>query len=427
MRRIIFFLVAAAIVVAIAWFIAGLPGHVTAQFGATTVEAATPVAVLALLILLALLYLVLRILFGLIRGPRALGAWGSRRRRRKGDVAVTRTLLALAAGEKADARREAGRARRLLGDTPQTLLLSAEAGRLSGRDDEAEAMFRKLTDRKDAAFLGYRGLLRQAMARQDWAQAASLARQAEAAHPGAAWLQEERAQLAIRTGNWAEALELFDASTPKAALATAAAAVAPDSGRALRLARQAWKDDASLPPAALAYASRLREDGRESRAQAVVRHTWALTPHPDLAAFALAPTSDRLARVQAAQALTRANPEHVESRLLLARVSLEAGLTGEARHHAEAARDAGVNQRRPWLLLAEIEEEERGDTEEGRQAQRDALRQAAQADPDPAWRCTACHAQQTEWHAACPVCAAAGTLRWTASAGTSYPVPAVIE
>src|SRR5699024_6142880 len=121
--------------------------------------------------------------------------------------------LALAAGEKADARREASRARRLLGDTPQTLLLSAEAGRLSGRDDEAEAMFHRLAERKDAAFLGYRGLLRQAMARQDWAEAASLARQAEAAHPGAAWLREERAQLAIRTGNWAEALELFDAST----------------------------------------------------------------------------------------------------------------------------------------------------------------------------------------------------------------------
>lgn len=427
MRRIIFFLVAAAIAIAIAWFIAGLPGHVTAQFGATTVEAATPVAVLALLILLVLLYLALRIVFGLIRGPRMLGAWGSRRRRRKGDAAITRTLLALAAGEKADARREASRARRLLGDTPQTLLLSAEAGRLSGRDDEAEAMFHRLAERKDAAFLGYRGLLRQAMARQDWAEAASLARQAEAAHPGAAWLREERAQLAIRTGNWAEALELFDASTPKAALATGAAAVAPNSSRALQLARQAWKDDASLAPAALAYASRLREEGRESRAQAVVRHSWTLAPHPDLAEFALAPTSDRLARVQAAQALTRANPEHVESRLLLARVSLEAGLTGEARHHAEAARDAGVNQRRLWLLLAEIEEEERGDTEEGRQAQRDALRQAAQADPDPAWRCTACHAQHTEWHPACPVCAAAGTLRWTASAGTSYPVPAVIE
>ena len=46
--------------------------------------------------------------------------------------------------------------------------------------------------------------------------------------------------------------------------------------------------------------------------------------------------------MQAAQRLTEANPEHAESRLLLARTALEAGLTGEARRHAEAARTTGL-------------------------------------------------------------------------------------
>ena len=53
---------------------------------------------------------------------------------------------------------------------------------------------------------------------------------------------------------------------------------------------------------------------------------------------------------------------------------MEAGLTGEARHQADAARAEGVNQRRLWLLIAELDEKERGDTEEGRASQRDALR-----------------------------------------------------
>ena len=426
MRRVFYFLVAAVIALAVAWLLAGLPGRITAQIGDTTVEAATPVAALGLLLTLVVLYFVVRLIASLIRIPWHLGHWRSARQRRQGDVAVTRALLALAAGEKADARREAHRARRMLSDTPLTLLLAAEAGRLAGRDDEAETAFRLLAERGDAAFLGYRGLLRQAIAREDWAEAAVLARHAEAAQPGADWLRHERARLAIRAGNWAEATQLADGAVSRGALAAAASETEPDKARAMKLARQAWKDNPALAPAALAYAEKLRADRRERRALAVVRHSWTLAPHPDLAAFALTPFSDTLARVKAAQRLTEANPAHTESRLLLARTSLEAGLAGEARHQLEAARDAGVNQRRLWLLLADIEEHDHGDTDAGRAAQREALRRAAMADPDPQWRCAVCHVPSITWHAACPNCGSPGGLQWSADAPGSYPVPAVL-
>ncbi len=100
---------------------------------------------------------------------------------------------------------------------------------------------------------------------------------------------------------------------------------------------------------------------------------------------------------------------------MLAQVSLAAGLIGEARHQADAARAAGLNDRRLWMLLADIEETERGDSEEGRAAQRDALRAAAVADPDPVWHCSACGSAQDAWRAACPVCGTPGSLVWTAS------------
>jgi HemY protein len=241
-----------------------------------------------------------------------------------------------------------------------------------------------------------------------------LARQAEAVQPGAAWLRRERARLAVRAGQWSDALALADADAPKAALATAAAEATPEEGQASRLARQAWREDPSLAPAALAYARRLRAAGREARALTVIRHTWSIAPHPDLAEFALAPVADPLGRTQAAQRLTEANPTHAESRVVLGRTALDASLTGEARRHAEAAIDAGVNQRRVWLLLAEIEEAEGTD-------QRDALRRAATADPDPTWRCGACHTAHTIWHAACPDCQTVGSLRWTAAAVEGPP------
>jgi HemY protein len=413
MRRILLVLVVGAVVLAFAWALAGLPGRVSAEVGRYSFEAATSVVALGLLVLFALLYALFRCLGALVRLPRTWRGRQATRRRRTGDTAVTRTLLALAAGETGDARREAARARRMLGDTPATLLLAAEAGRIAGRADEAEAAYRALADRGDAAFLGLRGLLRQAIEREDWAEAAALARRAEAAEPGAAWLRRERARLAVRAGEWSDALALTDAGPAKAALAVAAAEAETDPARGLRLARQAWQGDPSLAPAALAYATRLRAAGRENRALATIRHSWAIAPHPSLADFALAPVTDGLQRTQAAQRLTEANPDHPESRLLLARTALEAGLTGEARRHAEAAAAAGVNQRRLWLLLAEVEEAEGDGGEASRLAQRNALRRAATADPDPTWRCNACHTAHAAWHPSCPDCFTVGSLRWS--------------
>jgi HemY protein len=407
MRRILLILLVGVIVLALAWGLASLPGRVSGEIGNISFEAPTSVAGLGLLLLFAVLYALLRLFGAMIRLPRAIRRRQAARRRTSGDLAVTHTLLALAAGDTGDARREAGRARRLLGDTPATLLLAAEAGRIAGRTDEAEAAFRTLADRDDAAFLGLRGLLRQAIDRGDWTEAMALARKAEAVQPGAAWLRRERARLAVRAGEWSDALALADADAPKAALATAAAEATADEGQMLRLARQAWQEDPSLAPAALAYGKQLRKAGRETRALTVIRHTWSIAPHPDLAEFALALVTDPLARTQAAQRLTEANPTHAESRVVLARTALDAGLTGEARRHADAAIAAGANQRRVWLLLAEIEEAEGSD-------QRDTLRRAATADPDPTWRCESCHTAHAKWHAACPDCFTVGSLRWSA-------------
>ena len=415
MAKILLTLLLTAAVLILTWTIAGLPGQISIEIGEYAIDAPVPIAGLGLIALFTLLYLLLRLLSTLIRLPRTLRARRAARQRNQGDLAVTRTLIALAAGDAGSARRDAANSRRLLGDTPQTLLLAAEAGRLAGRTDETEGALLALAARKDAAFLGLRGLLRDAMARQDWAEAASLARRAEAAHPGATWLREERAQLAIRTEAWADALALTTDAGPKAALAAAAAAAEPDGGKALRLARQAFEANPALVPAARAYATRLRASGSTRRADAVLRQAWAATPHQDLADLLLAPFTDPLARVQAAKQL--ANQTHPESHFLLARQNLAAGLTGEARRQVNEAHKAGLNERRLWSLLADIEEAERGATEEGRGAQRDALRRAAEAMPDSHWHCSACGTVHPVWRAACAHCGAVGALRW----GTQGP------
>jgi HemY protein len=405
MLKVLLFLLAGVVIVALAWFLAGIPGHVAATVGAYTLETSAPVAIVLLVALVVVILIVLRILGGLLAIPRTGAGWHRRHRLALGERAVTRVLVALAAGEKGTARKEARRARHLLGDSPQTLLLVAEAGRLSGREDEAEEAFRALAKQKDARFLGLRGLLRQAVDRRDWPAALRIANQAEAAHPGTVWLRHQRE-------NWAEALELIGPDPSRATYYIAAADAEPDSSRALSYAKQAWKQDPAFTPAVLAYAGRLRTAGQEKRAQACIATAWKRAPHPELAAFALALEPDKLACAQAARRLAAGNPTHVESRLLLARVALDAGLTGEARHQVEIAENEGVKQRRLCLLLAEIEEQERGETEAGRLAQRDALRRASTAEPDPHWQCTNCHTDHAAWHAKCDTCGSIGTVQW---------------
>lgn len=414
MLRIIAAIVVSSILILIAWLLAGLPGHVAAQVGKYDFEASAPVVALTLLALFVVGYFLMRALIGFITLPRTVDRVRAHTRRKGGDEAVTRTLLALAAGDHGDARREATRARKLLGDTPQTLLLAAQAGRLAGRENEADAAFRALAAHDQGKFLGLQGLMRQAVAREDWTEAANLARQAEASYPGASWLRAERAQLAVRTGAWHEALALADADAPKAALAAAAAAAAKDPAEGMRFAQQAWKEDPGLVPGAIAYATRLRESGKEVKAQEAIRKSWAANPHPDLADFDLAPITDRGTRLTEARRLAQENPDHPESHFLLARTALEAGNLSEARKEAVAARMAGMNQRRLWLLIAQIEEDEYGDTEEGQIAQRDALRNAASANPDPVWRCKSCGTTLKEWRPACPNCSATGRVSWTA-------------
>ncbi|MGC8468818.1 MAG: hypothetical protein ACP5NI_02825, partial [Acetobacteraceae bacterium] len=84
--------------------------------------------------------------------------------------------------------------------------------------------------------------------------------------------------------------------------------------------------------------------------------------------------------------------------------------TGEARRHAEAAA-GGLDQRRVWMLLAEIAEAEAPEGS-GAAASLAALRRAATAAPDPAWRCGVCGAEHASWHAACTNCGEAGSLNW---------------
>jgi HemY protein len=387
MWRAVRLLLGAAALLALAWWIGGLPGTVTAQAGAYRVETSVPAALLLLVLLAAFLVVLLRVIGGVRRAPSGFGAWRGGRRQRQGELALRRGVVALAAGDAVAARAEAGRARKLLGDAPMAVLLSAEAARLAGDALAARAAFRALTDDKEMAFLGHRGLLRLDSAGDTGAHVEA----AERAYPGSAWLRERRMALAARDGNFAGALALARAPAQVAALAAGAAQGAPPE-LALAFAKQAVRADPALAVGVVALARALNGVGKPKAAKRALLAGWKAAPHPMIAEAFLAGCATPIERAQAAAELAGAKPGDAASELLLAETSLAARLTGEARRHAEAAAAAGDQAAHAMLK---------------------ALDGGAVAPPvGGRWVCATCASARIDWAPLCPACGGVGTFAW---------------
>ena len=99
----------------------------------------------------------------LVRLPGNILRWRRERWRRIGERAATRGLIAIAAEDAAEARRQARRARRFLPDAPLTLLLSAQSAQLNHDGNAAHHAYAAMLDRPELTAAGLRGLLRDAV------------------------------------------------------------------------------------------------------------------------------------------------------------------------------------------------------------------------------------------------------------------------
>jgi HemY protein len=387
------FLLLAALLLALAWWIGGLPGNVTANAGAYTITTSTPAALLLLFLVALLFTVVLRVLGGIGRAPKNMAAWRKGKNQAAGEVAAQRGLVALAAGDAAAAKAAAARTSKLLGDTPMAVYLRAEAARLSGDVAAAKAAFKTLAEDKEMRFLGHRGLLRASLDEADHEAAHRHAANAEDAYPGAAWTRAQRFELALTARDYAKALGLTQDKAQGAALAVAAAGTAATPRDALRFAQMAQKAMPEFAPAVAAAAAALRRMDKPRAARKTVLAAWKTAPHPLLAAAWFTPEAAPLARAQEAVALAAANAGHVESELVLAETALDAGLVAEARRHAAAALATGQDDGRGQGVL-------------------DALDGRPRTVGRTAWICDACHNAAPGWAALCPSCSKPGTLRW---------------
>jgi HemY protein len=384
------------------------------------------VALIAATIVVVILWQLVRLIFG---SPRQFVRARQDRRRRKAYRALTQGMVAVAAGDAVEAQRQAKLAGNLLNDPPLTLLLEAQAAQLGGDEKAATRYFRSMLDHPDAALLGLRGLLMQALKTGNDAAALGYARQAVTERPKTAWAVSTLLDLELRSAAWPQAeatlkraeklkvVEAVAARRIRAVLLTEQSRGATDLDAAIARLREAVKLAPDLVPARALLAATLTRAGRGREAARLIEHGWTASPHAELAAAyaQIEPAEDALARARRFERLAGLNPTHPESRIALAGANLAAGLWGPARTELEKALtevggEAAASQRLA-RLMAHLEEGEGADPA----AARRWLIAAAAAPADPAWTCDRCGTIATTWAARCNHCHQFDSLVWRAT------------
>jgi len=407
-------------------WLAEQPGVVTAEFRGWRLDTSVGALMVGLVVLVLLGvggWLVYRWIMG---APGAMMEGWFDSRRRRGYRALTQGLAAVAAGDGAEAQRQAKKAEKLLAEPSLTLLLSAQAAQLAGDQEAATRAFNAMLENEQMAFLGLRGLTSQALRGGDQAKALTYAERAFRLRPQTPWVVHSLFDMQAQLGQWKAAQDTLDAGvrrkvvtpdrgrTLKAVLLIERSRAAERDGQAadaLALAREAF----ALAPERIAATERLAElqikAGEGRRALKTLERGWAVVPHPDLAQLYLKASgeTDPLKRIGVMRRLAAHKPDDIESHVALAQASLDASLWGEARRHLEIA-GGSTPTVRICRLMAEVEE--RSQAEQAKV--HDWLARATSAPADRTWRCSACGANHGSWRSVCESCGSFGTLHWRA-------------
>ncbi|TNE38382.1 MAG: heme biosynthesis protein HemY, partial [Alphaproteobacteria bacterium] len=158
MYRVLAYCLVAFPLAAGAVWLATREGRFQADWLGYHIEMNTSLAVVVYVALIALILLFVRWTGLVVRGPETFFAYRREHRRALGLSALSKGLVAVAAGDSAEVRKLARQAHKLLDEPALTLLLSAQAAQLDGNEKKAESFYRDMLDQEATEFLGLRGL-----------------------------------------------------------------------------------------------------------------------------------------------------------------------------------------------------------------------------------------------------------------------------
>ena len=178
------------------------PGAVSMDWLGYHVETTAGLLVTGLVIVALLLATVFRIWSYFRRAPKRVVRARREWRRRRGYKALTQGMVAVAAGDAQEARRQARKADNLLAEPPLTMLLSAQAAQLSGDDEAAGKFFEAMAEKPETEYLGLSGMLNQRLQDGDTEAAMELAEKASDLKPKTDTVNATLLDLQIKNADW---------------------------------------------------------------------------------------------------------------------------------------------------------------------------------------------------------------------------------
>ncbi|QFT58303.1 hypothetical protein FIU94_05645 [Sulfitobacter sp. THAF37] len=403
-------------------------------------------SVIAVLLLLLAVWLLLKILSLLsatlhfLNGDEtALSRYFDKNRERKGFEALSDGLMALASGEGKIAMAKAAKADKYLNRPALTNLLTAQAAELSGDRRKAEATYRKLVADEKTRFVGVRGLMKQKLAEGDTDTALQLAEKAFALKPKHEETGDVLLRLQAEKEDWSGArktlsTKLKNGQLPRdvhkrrdAVLALSEARDVFAEGNDIEAREEAIEANRLSPdliPAAVMAAQGYIDRKKPRYASRVLTKAWSVHPHPDLAAAfaAIEPDEKPAARIKRFSALTRLQPDHPETKMLLAELNIANEDFPAARRALGKLAEENPTARSVTLMAAIERGEGASDT-----VVKGWLARALTVSRGPQWICENCQHIHANWKPICENCKSFDTLAWKTPPMSEVAMPGGVQ
>ncbi|NOR32428.1 MAG: heme biosynthesis protein HemY [Sulfitobacter sp.] len=403
-------------------------------------------SVIAVILLVVAVWLLLKVIALLIAtwhflngDETALSRYFDRNRERKGYEALSQGLMALASGEGNVALSKAAKAEKYLEKPELTNLLIAQAAEMAGNRRLAEASYRKMVENYATRFVGVRGIMKQKLADGDTDTALKLAQKAFALKPKHEETGDVLLKLQAEKEDWKGARETLNTKLKNGQLprdvhkrrdAVLALSEAKDvfavgnSIEAREAAIEANRLSPDLIPAAVMAAHGFIDEGKPKYAARLLKKAWGVQPHPDLAAAfaAIAPDETPSERLKRFAALTKVQPDHPETKMLLAELNIANEDFPQARRSLGNLVETDPTARSVTLMAAIERGEGASDT-----VVKGWLARALTVSRGPQWICENCQHIHAAWAPTCENCHSFDTLAWKTPPMSEMAMPGGLQ
>ncbi len=403
-------------------------------------------SVIAVILLVVAVWLLLKVIALLIAtwhflngDETALSRYFDRNRERKGYEALSQGLMALASGEGNVALTKAAKAEKYLEKPELTNLLIAQAAEMAGNRRLAEASYRKMVENDATRFVGVRGIMKQKLADGDTDTALKLAQKAFALKPKHEETGDVLLKLQAEKEDWKGARETLNTKLKNGQLprdvhkrrdAVLALSEAKDvfavgnSIEAREAAIEANRLSPDLIPAAVMAAHGFIDEGKPKYAARLLKKAWGVQPHPDLAAAfaAIAPDETPSERLKRFAALTKVQPDHPETKMLLAELNIANEDFPQARRSLGNLVETDPTARSVTLMAAIERGEGASDT-----VVKGWLARALTVSRGPQWICENCQHIHAAWAPTCENCHSFDTLAWKTPPMSEMAMPGGLQ